>query len=97
MNNVKYNLNLVAAILSIIVGALELIGGVVGVIGVATKFGLFVQYGMMDLAIISIVLSLLDLALGLAFIIIGAKGCKKPVDANGDVVSTKKLDITLLH
>ncbi len=96
-NKTKRGLNLTSSILSIIVGGLELIGGLVSIIAVAGLLGELLAYPeYVGIAIATIVGCVLDLGLGVAFIILGALGCKTPIAVDGVYKSTKKVDISTI-
>ncbi len=95
-NKTKYALNLTAAILCIVIGALELIGGVVTLIASIGLSGAATEAGVTSLVIIVLVCSILDICLGVVFVMLGAKGCKKPIKVNDVYPSTKKLDATMI-
>ncbi len=94
-NKTKRGLNLTAAILSIIVGSLEFIGGLVSIITVIGLAALM-ESGGAPVWWTAIIGAVLDIALGVAFVVLGALGCKKPVLENGAYKSTKKLDIAMI-
>ncbi len=99
-NKLKRAFGLTAAILAIVIGSFEVLGGFIsfigGVINLIDALGYMEDYVYLGAAIGTVIGALFDLALGIILIIFGAKLCPKPVKVDGVWQTKKKLHIALI-
>ncbi len=99
-NKLKRAFGLTAAILAIVIGSFEALGGFIsfigGVISLIDALGYMEDYVYLGAAIGTVIGALFDLALGIILIIFGAKLCPKPVKVDGVWQTKKKLHIALI-
>ncbi len=98
-NKLKRAFGLTSAILTIVIGSIEALGGFISFI--AGVVLLFSNIGLGDLvglgtAIGTMLGALIDLGLGIVLILIGAKCCRQPVKVDGVYDNKKKMHITLI-